>query len=208
MKKVKLSKVIDALEMIDQENNAYLNKKTYEIVILNDEDFKLAEGKAVYDAPSWQLKSIELASDVMYSDTYISLPTKYNIHDYKIMEKFCFSLSDELSDICLYEIKRRKAFANFKNFTHKYDLTNRFYDFKKERYKDIAINWLEYNNLKYEWFKGDTAMLNKEELKHVNSLDKEWFYEQYLNIDIIHKDYDRITKRQMLEAIYNEISDS
>lgn len=51
-------------------------------------------------------------------------------------------------------------------------------------------------------------MLNKEELKHINSLDKEWFYEQYLNIDIAHKDYDKITKRQMLEAIYNDILDS
>ena len=150
MKKVELSKVIDVLEMIDQENNDYLNKETYEIVIVSDEDFRLAEEKLDNDIPLWQLKSIELANEVMYSDTYISLPTKYDIHDYKIMEKFCFSLNDELSDICLYEIKRKKAFANFKNFTHKFNLTNRFYEFKNEIYKEIAINWLKDNNIKYD----------------------------------------------------------
>lgn len=149
MKKVKLLKIIEALEMIDQENNAYLNKETYEIVIVSDEDFRLAEEETDDDISSWQLKSIELAKQVMYGNTYISLPTKYDIHDYKIMEKFCYSLSDELSDICLYEIKRRKDFANFRNFTHKYNLTNRFYAFKSEQYKDIAINWLENNNFKY-----------------------------------------------------------
>ena len=31
--------------------------------------------------------------------------------------------------------------------------------------------------------------LNKEELKHINSLDKERFCGQYLNVDTIHKDF-------------------
>ena len=47
MGKVKLSKIIEALEMIDRESNAYFNTRTTEIVVISDEDFRLAE-KDVY----------------------------------------------------------------------------------------------------------------------------------------------------------------
>ncbi len=49
-------------------------------------------------------------------------------------------------------------------------------------------------------------MLTKEEVKHINSIDKEMLYFVYTNISGGLKSYERITRKQMIEDIYADIS--
>jgi hypothetical protein len=57
---------------------AYLNK------------FRAAEDEDDLSGyPEWGQEAIQVAGEVLGSDDYISLPSQFDIHEYKIMEEFC-----------------------------------------------------------------------------------------------------------------------
>jgi len=91
-----------------------------------------------------------LAGEVLESDDYIELPTKFDIHEYSIMEKFCLSLNDEeLSDKMYHAIKEKGAFRRFKDNIYEYGIEEDWYRYRREAFKRIAINWCEDNNIPY-----------------------------------------------------------
>ena len=82
----------------------------------------------------------------MYSDDYIALPDKFEFNEYRLMEKFCLSLSDEkLREEMYYSIKRKGAFQRFKNNIYRYGLADEWYKYRDENLKDIAIEWCKEN---------------------------------------------------------------
>ncbi len=58
---------------------------------------------------------MKLAYDIVESfDKYASLPTSFDIHEYDMMERFCYSLSDQKKqDILLNAIRGKGAFRRF-----------------------------------------------------------------------------------------------
>lgn len=88
--------------------------------------------------PEWQRENIKAAVDIISTD------------DYSIMEDFCYSIEDEeLREEFLYAIRGNGAFRMFKDKIHQYDLEDQWYDYKYQKYKDIAIEWCEENNIEY-----------------------------------------------------------
>jgi hypothetical protein len=45
--------------------------------------------------PDWQKEMIQKAREVAESDDYLTLPSKYDIHERHIMEEFCYSIQDQ-----------------------------------------------------------------------------------------------------------------
>jgi uncharacterized protein (DUF433 family) len=87
---VKLSDIIEAIEFQMDESSAYLNIKTGEVVTVTQEDFKAAENQESLDEyPDWQQESIQTAREILeHEEDFIVLPTKYDVHEYQIMERF------------------------------------------------------------------------------------------------------------------------
>jgi hypothetical protein len=91
--KVKLSEIVDALELQFDDLSYFLNKETAEVVGIQGEEFRAAEEEeSLENYPEWQRESIVIAGDVLFSvDKYIALPAKFEVDEYAMMERFCWS---------------------------------------------------------------------------------------------------------------------
>lgn len=47
-------------------------------------------------------------------------------------------------------IQGKGAFRRFKDYCFEMNIIQDWYDFKEQKYKEIAINWCEQNELKYK----------------------------------------------------------
>lgn len=150
--KIKLNLLIQEMDSQSDEMSAFFNKKTKEIVFVSDDEFRMAEDEEpIEELPEWLQEQINIAEEILYGDNWIPLPSKFEIHEYNIMEEFCLSIKDEkLSDIIYDSIKGSRAFRNFRNNIIKSNLENDWYKFRDEAMRDIAIDWCEGNNITYE----------------------------------------------------------
>lgn len=149
--KVKLRDVVDGLEMQADEMTAYLNKRTGELITLTTEEFSAAEeGEDLDDYPEWQHELILKAKEILESEDWIELPSKFDIHEYAIMEDFCRSVADaELSDRLLSTIRGSGAFGRFRGAVDALDLRQEWFDFRANELERIAVDWLEVNEIQY-----------------------------------------------------------
>ena len=142
------------LEFISDEHHVYLDKRSGEFVSLTDEDLRDVESDESFDHyPDWHKELTAQAKEVLGSDHYIELPSKFDIHEYQIMEQFIYSIeSEELSDRLLREIRGRGAFRRFKDMAFRYGIECDWYRFRAQALEKIAIEWLEDNGI--PWCRG------------------------------------------------------
>jgi hypothetical protein len=124
--KVKLQNVVGEMDVLHDQASAYLNKHTGELMTLTTEEFGAAErweakkelekvADVLADYPEWQHELILKAIEIMESEDWIALPSKFDIHEYAIMEEFCRSIADdELSERLLGTIRGSGAFRRFR----------------------------------------------------------------------------------------------
>lgn len=152
--RVELSKIIDAMDFQSLEGSSYLDKTNGEAITLTAEEFQAAEdGDSLDDYPEWQHENIELARNVLSDDDgkrFLQLPTKFDIDEYRIMEKFCLSVQDEKTSEALYlTIKGSGAFRRFKDCVHQFGVAEDWYKYRDKTLKQIAIEWCEENGIAY-----------------------------------------------------------
>lgn len=147
---VKLDDIIQGMEFQSDEHHSYLNKTTGEVVTISDEDFHaVEENRPLEDFPEWQRDSIKVAKEILETDNYIPLPDRFDINEYRLMERFCRSIDDDIREEMYFAIEGRGAFRMFKHNIHKYGLVDDWYKFRDEAYKRIAIEWCEENGIPY-----------------------------------------------------------
>ena len=151
--RVKMDEIIEGLEFQSDESSSFLNKKTGEVVLITDEELNaVEENEPVEDFPDWQQDQVRIAKEIIAeTGDYISLPTKFDIHEYSIMEQFCLSLDDtEMSGLLYGLIKGSGAFRRFKNAIHEYDIADEWHSYRNNALKEIAIEWCRENNIELE----------------------------------------------------------
>jgi hypothetical protein len=149
---VKLNEVVDALESVREEHAYYLDRRTGEIVLLTSEDLQAAEDDdLISEYPDWQRESILKAREVLKdSEAFLQLPDQFDIHEYKMMEDFCLTFEDrQIGQDLLRLIKGSGAFGRFKNAIHELGIEKVWYEFKRSALEEIAIEWLEENEIPY-----------------------------------------------------------
>ncbi|WP_260412496.1 hypothetical protein [Alkalihalobacillus sp. TS-13] len=94
---VNLKDIIENMEIQFDESRTFINIITGEIVVVTSEELRAAEDDEPFDHLSdWQQEDRKIAIDVVENfEDYKELPTKYEINEYKIMEDFCLSVSNE-----------------------------------------------------------------------------------------------------------------
>jgi hypothetical protein len=151
--RIKLTDVIDGMESQSDESSSLLNKETGEVVLIADEEMRAAEDDdPIEDFPDWQQDQVRVAKEIIAeTGDYIPLPTKFDINEYSIMERFCVSLDDpEMSDVLYGLIKGSGAFGRFKNAIHEYDIADDWYKYRNDALKEIAIEWCQENDIEFE----------------------------------------------------------
>ncbi|MBZ5534854.1 MAG: UPF0158 family protein [Acidobacteriia bacterium] len=148
---VSLQAVINEMDVIDDSHTAFLNKRTGELVTLvDDEIYDLPDELGHDDAPPWQKELIEKKREVLDSEDYLELPTKFEIHEWAIMEEFCASLDNpEIRNEFLSKIHGNGAFRLFKDAIHQRGIAEDWYRFREKAFEKIAIGWLDANQIAY-----------------------------------------------------------
>lgn len=132
---VTLSKIIEGLEMVDDIVECYYNPEKDEIFLSNIGEYE------------------ELTEDEIEElfEKSIILPTQYEINEYQIMVDFIDTINNlEIKNNLQRLIQGKGAFRRFKDYCLEINIIQDWYDFKEEKYKEIAINWCEQNELKYK----------------------------------------------------------
>ena len=127
---IKLNEVIDGLEFVNSglDTNAYFNPDKNEIFYIGEYD--------TYDD--------EFEESIM-------LPSKYEIHEYSMMEDFIETIDDVklYNQLCI-AITGPGSFRRFKDTCINFEIIEDWYKIKKKKYREIAINWCKENNIDYE----------------------------------------------------------
>ena len=151
---VKLSDVVEHMEMFGDETSAYLNKRNGELCALSEEEFLAVEDgdedEDLSDQPEWEREAILKARDVLSSEDWLALPGKFEIHEWDIMERFCHSIDDpEISNKLLRQIRGSGAFRRFKDSIYELGMDKAWFQFRDDALEKIAVDWLEENGIAY-----------------------------------------------------------
>jgi Uncharacterised protein family (UPF0158) len=148
---VSMKAVVDEMDVLSDEHSAFLNRHTGELITLSSEEISAAEEDGnIDDYPEWERDMIIKAKEVISSDDYLPLPSKFDIHEYHIMEEFCYSVVDEkIRRVLSDKIRGSGAFRRFKYAICKYEIEEEWYRFRLEELEKIAIDWLEANHIAY-----------------------------------------------------------
>lgn len=150
--RVKLADILEGMEFQSEESYSYLNRETGEIVYVSREMLAAAEDdEEGDDLPGWQKDELKIANNIIENvGKYAQLPTSWDIHEYDIIERFCYSLPDQNQrDFLLGAIRGSGAFRRFRDNIERLGITQKWYAFRDEAYKDIAKEFCENNSVDY-----------------------------------------------------------
>ncbi|WP_297981570.1 UPF0158 family protein [uncultured Oscillibacter sp.] len=137
--KVKLEKILFAVESASEAYTSYYDMQTGEVVSLAEPDIIEERDEALADLIA---KS---------PGRFLSLPTKHDIHEYRIMADFVEGLTPGAArEELIGAICGKGAFRRFKNGIRYYRLEQKWYGYLAQAQREIAVRWCHDNNLEYE----------------------------------------------------------
>ena len=132
--KISIDEIVDAIELADENSQAFYNADTGKIEWLGD----FMDGEE-YD---------ELVERIEFGN-YISLPSKYDINEYSIMEEYIYSLpTGEVQNKLQSAIMGKGAFRRFKDAVNYLGIAKEWFSFRDETYRSIAVQWCREHGLK------------------------------------------------------------
>lgn len=151
--KVQISSIIEGIEFQGLESTSYLDLKTREVILIGEEEIYAAESDDdILEYPDWQKEPIARAKELLEKpDQYLELPSKYDLHEYRIMEDFIYSIPiEEQRDEMLNLIKGKGAFSRFRDGLERFLLTDKWYRYRDLEIEKFAKEWCEENKIEYE----------------------------------------------------------
>jgi hypothetical protein len=149
---VSLTDVVDAMDLPNDDWNSYLNPKTGEIVTVTDEDRRLVEDEDLDEAnlPEWQRESLPGVRAALESGDFLTLPDKFEIHEWAIMERFANSqVREARRDELLDAIHGSGAFRNFRSTVRRLRIEEEWFSFREAAFERIAVGWLEAHGISF-----------------------------------------------------------
>src|SRR6266550_4276138 len=150
---VRLKDMVDALQMQFEESADSLDLDTGQVETVSHALLREAEdsGDEEPDLPTWQKNELEIAKRIVSTDRFQELPTKFDVHEWVIMQKFSRSVeSDSVREDLLHAIHGSGAFRNFKDTLRRHGIESAWYAFRTEALRQIAQSWCEENDFVWE----------------------------------------------------------
>ena len=152
-KPVSLREFIDEMQTANAEVQSYLNRVTGEFGIVTIENASIVEDESDWsDYNDWQQKMLEETDTILSApEIWLKLPSQWDIHEYAIMQDFCGTIEEErLADTLFRAIRGSGAFRRFKDTVYRHHLEDHWFSFRLQAFKEIAIDWLEENELAFQ----------------------------------------------------------
>jgi len=150
---VHLNDIIDALEMQFDESISYLDFDAGQVVIVSEELLREAQehGDEEPDLLDWQKDEWEIAKRIVSTDRLRQLPTKFDVHEWGIMQEFSHSVEPEsIRDELLRAIHGAGAFRNFMDTVRRVGIESAWFVFRTDALRQIALDWCEENQIAWE----------------------------------------------------------
>ena len=147
---VSLNDIVQEMQIISDTMNVYFQRSTGKFIVITDEYNYAAESEApLDDRPKWEQEIIRETAEFLAredDEDNVPLPTRYEIHEYAIMERFCYTVENrKIADDLFRSIAGKGAFSRFKDTLHRHGIEKNWYAYKDEAYKEIAREWCEEN---------------------------------------------------------------
>lgn len=143
--------IAEAIGAQFDEETAWFDRETGEVVVVSSAEARASEeNHPLEDYPEWQHEMIEVARKVINDKAgrYLALPSKWDFHEYDVMEEFCLSLeNEEQSEYLLDAIRGRGAFRMFKDVIHKFEIQEDWYRFRDKVLHELATKWAGENDV-------------------------------------------------------------
>ena len=121
-----------------------------EFLSTTPEDRAAAEEEDDDDLSDEERERLPKVREAMASEDWLPLPSKFELNEYGIMERFCGTLADEMLSADLRDtIGGRGTFGRFKGMIHRHNLQEAWYRFRDEALRQFAAEWLEAHNISY-----------------------------------------------------------
>ncbi len=142
---VKIDDLTDSLAMVSPETTAWLDRKTGRVWILENHVMAVAEGDFIEEEESSDCHEDELAAArILLSESGrgIKLPTAFDFHEYRHMERFIDTLPvSSAADQLWRAIKGRGAFRHFKDTAHRLGVLDAWYAYRDEALRRFMLDW-------------------------------------------------------------------
>jgi hypothetical protein len=143
--RVALSDILEGLEFQSDEFSAYLHRPTGRVIMVSDEALRAAEeGLEGEDAGVEEVELVEARAILAGGDDYLSLPDRFDIDEYRMMERFAASIADPTAQEEVLSVLRGKgAFRRFKDAVGRLGLADDWYVWRDHGYEEIARDWCD-----------------------------------------------------------------
>ena len=146
-----LNDIIAALDMQIDESSSFLDRDTGRVETVSDALLEAAEDGQEPDLPPWQKQESKIAKQILSTNRFLRLPSKFEVHEWAIMQDFSRSIeSDRIREDLLRVIHNPGAFRNFKDTLRRHGIESAWFAFRAEALRQIALNWCEENHIDWE----------------------------------------------------------
>jgi hypothetical protein len=147
----RLKDIVEALEIQFDESSSFLDRDTGQVETVSNDLLREAEESGDdedVDILEWQKQEWEIAKLIVSSDRFLKLPSKFDVHEWAIMEDFSRSVEpDRTRADLLHAIHGAGAFRNFKYVIRRDGIEAAWHAFRAEALKQIALDWCEENHI-------------------------------------------------------------
>ena len=145
---VSLNDIIQEMQIISDMMTVYFQRSTGKFVMISDEYIHVAESDApLDDRPEWEQEIIRETAEFLAREDdsdNVPLPSRYDIHEYAIMGRFCYTVENrKIANDLFRSIAGKGAFRKFKDALHRHGIEKCWYAYKDKEYKEIARDWCE-----------------------------------------------------------------
>jgi hypothetical protein len=133
--------IVFALEMQSDESSSFLNLDTDKVETVSDHLLHRADESVDVepDLPAWKEQEWEVAKEIVSTDRFRQLPTKFEVHEWAIMRDFSYSVpADTIREKLLNAIHGGGAFRHFKEALRQYRMEPIWFALREEALMEIA----------------------------------------------------------------------
>lgn len=148
---VSLQDVVSAMDVPNQEWESFLDPESGEIITVTGDDLGALEDPEPDLLPDWQRELLPKVREILESDRYLRLPDSFEVHEWAMMERFCFAIGDPAARSRLLDaIHGSGAFRAFRSTLERLGLRDRWYAHRQAAFEQIARDWLEEKGVPFE----------------------------------------------------------
>lgn len=147
----RLEDIIEALELQIEEYSSFLDLENGEVQTVSDRLLGAADDGEKPEFDEWEKDEWDVAKRIISTpDRFLALPSKFDVHEWEIMQDFAASVtSARIREDLLDAIHGGGAFRRFKNGVRYHGVEKKWFEFRSQALRQIAIDWCEENKISW-----------------------------------------------------------